>query len=170
MFKKIVRVLDRCLAAFENTGAMLAMIIPLVLVNLAIALRMTINYESSNWEEIARFAMLWMYFLGVSLVSRENSHIRMGFLDTKIKSPKTKLKMEIAFDFVCITVLFLFSWWSIEYLTWSLDKGQISLMLGVGMWTVQAAFVFGFCCATIRTLAKLVKDIHGFQDMMEAHR
>ena len=79
MFKKIVRVLDRCLAAFENTGVMLAMIIALVLVNLAIALRMTINYESSNWEEVARFAMLWMYFLGVSLVSRENSHIRMGF-------------------------------------------------------------------------------------------
>ncbi len=56
----IARIAFQWLANIEDTVAILLLCFMVALVVLAIAARMTINFESSAWEEIARFAFIWL--------------------------------------------------------------------------------------------------------------
>ena len=82
------------LGVLEDISAVLILLFIVSLISLAIVMRTTIQFESSAWEEISRFLSLWMYLLGVTIASRENSHLKMSFLEDKIRSQKAKKNHE----------------------------------------------------------------------------
>ncbi|HEC93195.1 MAG TPA: hypothetical protein ENI51_09420, partial [Candidatus Atribacteria bacterium] len=57
----LYRIFWKLIDVVEDWGSTIAFIVMIGLVNLAILLRITINFESSAWEEIARFASIWLY-------------------------------------------------------------------------------------------------------------
>ena len=71
----------------EDYVAIAALLISVGLVILAVVSRVAFDYEEAAWEELARFASLWMYLIGVAVTSKEGSHLRMGFLETRLTSP-----------------------------------------------------------------------------------
>jgi TRAP-type transport system small permease protein len=150
----------RLLNTATEFGALLLLIAIVVLVTLSIIMRITLQYESSAWEEIARFLSLWVYFFGVAMASRENSHLRMGFLGEKITSRRAKQIMEIVFNLIACACSGLFFWWAVEYVRWSVSIGQTSLVLMVGMWVVQASFVAGSGLAVTHLVIHTVRSCH----------
>ncbi len=160
--KAIVRTARHSFTTGEDFSAILALLIMIGLVNLAIVLRIAINYESSAWEEVARFASLWVYLVGVVIASKENSHLRMGFLKDRIHSTKTKLAMEMVFDLISTLCMGIFAWWSAQYLIWSIATKQTSLVLMVDMWVVHSSFVVGSSIAMIHILFHLINSTRKF--------
>lgn len=150
----------------EDYGSFLAFMIMIILVNLAIFLRMTINFESSSWEEIARFSSIWMYMLAVAVASYEDSHLRAGFLEKYIHFQKKKYLMEIIFKIIMATCILVFTWWSIEQLNWVGATKQKSLVLMINMWFVYLAFVVGGIFAFIHTIDYLVYYIKKYQQSL----
>ena len=164
--KAIVKTIWHWIATGEDFAAILALLIIVGLVDLAIVLRIAIQFESSAWEEIARFASLWMYLIAVAVASKEHSHLRMGFLEGRIRSPTAKLAMEMVFDFVSLICMCIFAWWSFAYLIWSIGVGEASLVLMVGMWVVHSSFAVGLSIAAIHMLLHLVNSTRRFLDSM----
>lgn len=162
--KAIVKTVWRWVTAGEDLAAILALLIMVGLVDLAIVLRLAIQFESSAWEEVARFSSLWMYFFGVAVASKEHSHLRMGFLEGRIRSARTKLAMAMAIDFTSLLCLCIFTWWSTGYLIWSIGVGEASLVLMVGMWVVHSAFVVGSFLASIHMLLHFINSTRTFLD------
>ena len=102
---RFVQTLWRWFASGEEYAAILALFISLGLVTLAIATRIAIQWESPAWEELARFASVWMYLIGVIVATKEDSHLKMGFLEARIQSIRAKLAMEITNHFVMLLIL-----------------------------------------------------------------
>lgn len=164
--KAIGKTVSHSFATGEDFSGILALFIIVGLVNLAIFLRMAIYFESSAWEEMARFVWLWLCLIGVVVASKENSHLRMGFFEGRIHSTKIKLAMVMVFDFISLLCLCIFAWWSAQYLTWSITSNQTSLVLMVDMWVVHSSFVVGSSIAAIHILVHLINSTRKFLNFM----
>jgi TRAP-type C4-dicarboxylate transport system permease small subunit len=165
-----IQLILRVIQIFEDYGSFIAFMIMIILVNLAIFLRMTINFESSSWEEIARFSSIWMYMLAVAVASQEDSHLRAGFLEKYIHFQKTKYLMEIIFKIIMAACIFVFTWWSIEQLNWIGATKQRSLVLMINMWFVYLAFVVGGIFAFIHTIYYLVYYVKKYQQSLRKRK
>ncbi|MDD3538848.1 MAG: TRAP transporter small permease subunit [Atribacterota bacterium] len=166
-FFKIGRILGQLINIIEDWGSFISFLIMIGLVNLAIFLRMTINLESSSWEEIARFASIWLYMLAVAVAARDDSHLRSGLLDNWIKSAKTRMALEILFNLITLTCLIIFVYWSLVQVRWVIGVGQTSLVLRIDMWIVYLSFVVGGTLAVIHNLTYLMKAIEKFKKLKE---
>jgi TRAP-type C4-dicarboxylate transport system permease small subunit len=166
-FFKIGRILGQLINIIEDWGSFLSFLIMIGLVNLAIFLRMTINLESSSWEEIARFASIWLYMLAVAVAARDDSHLRSGLLDNWIKSAKARMALEILFNLITLTCLIIFVYWSLVQVRWVIGVGQTSLVLRIDMWIVYLSFVVGGTLAVIHNLTYLMKAIEKFKKLKE---
>lgn len=166
-----VQLLLKIIQVIEDYGSFLAFMIMIVLVNLAIFLRITVNFESSSWEEIARFSSIWMYMLAIAVASQEDSHLRAGFLDNYISSKKNKYLLEVIFKFIMSICIIIFIWWSFEQVQWVYRTKQKSLVLMVEMWVVYFSFVVGGIFSLIHTIyyfyyyiKKYWQSLKGLQD------
>jgi TRAP-type C4-dicarboxylate transport system permease small subunit len=159
----LVHLVLKVIRIVEEYGSFLAFMVMIVLVNLAIFLRITINFESSSWEEIARFSSIWMYMLAIAVASQENSHLRAGFLEKYIHSEKNKNLLEVIFNLIMAVCIFIFTWWSVEQLNWVIARKQKSLALFINMRYVYYAFVVGGVFAFIHTIHHLVNYIKKYQ-------
>jgi TRAP-type C4-dicarboxylate transport system permease small subunit len=166
-FSKAGKILGQLITIIEDWGSFLSFLIMIGLVNLAIFLRMTINLESSSWEEIARFASIWLYMLAIAVAARDDSHLRSGLLDNFIKSAKTKMALEILFNLITLTCLIIFVYWSVVQVRWVRGVRQTSLVLRMDMWIVYLSFVVGGTFAVIHNLTYLMKAINKFKNPKE---
>lgn len=69
-------------------------IIMVSLVFLQVVTRFVINYPISWTEEISRYLMIYIVFLGSALLVRKTAHIAVDFL-LEIVNPKTKKKLNL---------------------------------------------------------------------------
>jgi len=146
----------------EDMSGVMILIFIVLLICLSIFMRIAFNYESSSWEELSRFLSLWMYLFGVAIASKENSHLRMGFLENKIKSARIKQGMEVVFNAISLTCMIIFAIWSLEYVQWSIMIQQKSLVMMIGMWVVHLSFVVGSSLAALHLLSHLLRSIYTF--------
>jgi len=168
IFSSIYRIFWQLINGFEDWGSVIALIIMVGLVNLAILLRTTINFESSAWEEIARFLSIWFYMLTIAIAAREDSHLRAGFINNLIKSPKIKVILEILYNLISLTCIVIFTHWSVIQLRWIISMKQISLVLMMPMWIVYLSFLVGSILTAIHILTYLIKSINEFKNLKEA--
>jgi len=146
----------------EDYSAILALLISLGLVNLSVASRLAIHYESPAWEELARFASVWMYLLGTIVASKEGSHLRMGFLETKIRSIRLKLAMKMTNDFAMVAIFCILTWWAFGDVLLSIGRGESSLILRLGIWVVRSSFLVGGFFSAMHILLNLISSTRKF--------
>jgi len=163
----VIQIFLKSIQVIEEYGSFMAFMVMIILVNLAIFLRMTVNFESSSWEEIARFSSIWMYMLAIAVASQEDSHLRAGFLEKYIHSEKSKYMLEVIFKVIMMICIFIFIWWSIEQLNWIGATKQKSLVLMINMWFVYLAFVVGGIFAFIHTIYYLIDYIKKYRESLK---
>lgn len=157
-----IQLLLKVIQVIEDYGSFLAFMVMIFLVNLAIFLRITFNFESSSWEEIARFSSIWMYMLAIAVASQEDSHLRAGFLENHIHSEKNKYLLEVIFKVIMTIYIFIFIWWSFEQINWVFRTKQKSLVLMVNMWAVYLSFVVGGIFTLIHTIYSLYNYVQKY--------
>jgi TRAP-type C4-dicarboxylate transport system permease small subunit len=88
-------------------------------------------------EELGRFSMIWMVFLGISYVSINSEHINVSILQDTLKgiSKKVLLIIQDIFALIFAAVVFYFSFDAIKITT-----GSISPNTGLSMGTVYLIF------------------------------
>lgn len=135
--------LDKILAKVENTiivGALLSSVLALM-VN--IVLRYIFKSGLIWAEEYARFAIVWLTFIGASVVIREGEHLSVGIVMELLKNRKAKVFVEKT----GILLALLFSVFLIVFggqlTVESYKLGQVSPSLQLPMWTVYSAVPMG---------------------------
>lgn len=147
--------LDKILAKVENTiivGALLSSVLALM-VN--IVLRYIFKSGLIWAEEYARFAIVWLTFIGASVVIREGEHLSVGIVVELLKNRKAKVFVEKT----GILLALLFSVFLIVFggqLTVETYKlGQVSPSLQLPMWTVYSAVPMGGLLTSYRFIQLL---------------
>ena len=100
MLKKFSDLLEKILKFFliVITGAMIIIIVYQVFG------RYVINQAPSWTEEIARFCLVWLSFLGAALIVKYKTSIRVTFLVNNYLAEKTQERLDVFSN--CIIILF----------------------------------------------------------------
>jgi len=109
-------------------------------------------------EEISKFLVMLMTFIGVSYGVRKARHIRMGaFLDAM--PPKMEKVFLIVISVVSAIVMGMMAWFSYRYLANAMNMGHMTPALRVPKWTFYVIVPIGFGLACIQYVRTIIKNL-----------
>lgn len=110
-----------------------------------------------DWAEpLVRLSVLWVTFLGASVLTAENRHIKIDFLSGMLRGrwlPFREVIVSLAAALVCIFMLYA----SLEYVKVEYRSGAI-LFLGISSWVTQLILPVGFFFILLRFLFRAVEE------------
>jgi C4-dicarboxylate transporter DctQ subunit len=128
-------------AAFRLTvGALLLAATALVFVN--VVLRYVFNYGMSWSDEVTKYSLLWLVFLGSGVAARQGGHISMEVLLTLL-SPRAKQLNAVLVNAVCalLSAIVGFFGWKLAMAVRTLD--QVGPASGLPVFWVYLAIPAG---------------------------
>ncbi len=134
--------------------------------------RFVLSYSSIWGEEIARYAFIYLVWIGVSAAVRDRAHIRIDVLLHFLK-PRAKALVYLFGDFVMLGVAILALFYSYETLMISLKFGSVTHGLRISQAWFLAAVPFGFTLTCIRLVQSIHRDwndLRGGRAVFEGHR
>ncbi len=129
----------------------------------ALYTKLDIEYANSillsiDWSEpFSRLMVLWITFLGASILTKENRHIRIDLLGN-ILSPLLNTLREIILSIACTVVCSYMLYASIGYINMEIQYGT-SLIMGVSAWKLQLIIPIGFCMMSFRFIFYLTQEM-----------
>ncbi len=114
--------------------------------------------SSIDWSEpFARLLVLWITFLGASLLTKDNRHIRIDIMGHFLP-PSLQAVRELILSIACSVICFFMLWASIGYISMEMQYGT-SMLMGVSAWKWQLIIPFGFGMMLFRFLVNLLIEI-----------
>lgn len=109
-------------------------------------------------EEVSKFLVMLMTFVGVSYGVRKARHIRMGaFLDAM--PPKMEKVFLIIISLVSAIVMGMMAWFSYQYMMNAMDMNHMTPALRVPSWTFFVIIPVGFGLACFQYIRTIVKNL-----------
>jgi len=150
----------------DRDGERLAMLwlygfITLVIV-IEVIRRFVFDYSSLWGEEAARYAFLYLVWIGAAVGVRNRAHIRFSML-TDVLPPRGAASLS-AVSHIAIVVLAVFALYlSIDPVVTSLRYGSVSEGLRLPRAWFLVAVPFGFTLVVLRSIGVLIEDIGFFR-------
>ena len=114
--------------------------------------------NSFDWSDpFARLMVLWITFIGASLLTKDNRHIRIDFLGHFL-SPFLLSIRELILAIACTIICFFMVRASIGYISMEMQYGTSSIM-GISAWKWQVIIPFGFITILFRFALNILKEI-----------
>ena len=114
--------------------------------------------NSFDWSEpFARLMVLWITFLGASLLTRDNKHIRIDLMG-QFLSPFLLSIREMILAIACAIICLFMVRASIGYISMEMQYGTSSIM-GISAWKWQIIIPFGFSIMLFRFLSNTLLEI-----------
>ena len=154
MNKKIKSLLDN----FEEWVTLFFFAVMCLFVLLQIITRYIMNNPLSFSDEIARYAYVWMTFIGLSLATKHNLHVKVELLDFVIKSKKASLILNIIVDIGVLLLLCFMLYLTWQYTMFSRINHWSSLPV-LSMLIVNISFPIGCLLAVLRLTGLISKNI-----------
>lgn len=125
--------------------------------------------EHFTWcEELARYLMIYIAFLGIGVAAKNNEHFKMTVFVSLLPPP---LKNIVEFLSNLITVVFLgvMTYLSFKFVSRQYVVGQVSAALKLPMWIVYLSIVLGMFDMMVRTAVRQINcmAIKNSQDCKE---
>lgn len=103
----IIRLIDKCLDLFEMTVSALALLGMTVSVLLAIVLRYVLKVPNIAGEEISRYLLVTIVFIGISMCVRTRSHMGVTIFVDMLPACLRRVVMVIADIITTVTLGFI---------------------------------------------------------------
>ncbi len=160
---------SRGLAGFENWMMIVGMGLASFLITLQVILRYFLNYSISWGEELTRYAIVWMSFVGAGMGIRKGAHICVDllivFLSERWKRALTSLMAIVGAGFgMAIFVT------GCNLVYSGIERGQVSPALEVPIFIVYLAVPLGGLIMMFRWLELFLSTFKGFFPQVEMER
>ena len=120
--------------------------------------RFVLSYSSIWAEEIARYAFIYVSWIGASAAIRERAHIRIDVI-LPFLGERSRGIVYIFGDLVTMVLAVLAFWWSMEVMMTSIKFGSVTHGLRISLAWFLAAVPLGFAMMFFRLIQSIVKDI-----------
>jgi TRAP-type C4-dicarboxylate transport system permease small subunit len=110
-------------------------------------------------EEAASFLAIWLYFVGGAYGAYDRGHISASLVDLVVPERRAR---QVIKTFVAALTVILSVWmtvWAIRYFIATLQRGTMSLELGIEMAWVHAAMPLGLVLMTFYFALELLEDL-----------
>ncbi len=154
--KRIGAVLSKAVDRFEVTI--------LIVSTAALAILLIINvvmrnlYHSIHFaEELSRFFIILITFIGTSFAARKARHIRMGAL-LEMLPKKVEKTLIIIISIVSAVVFFILGYIALQYVISLIEKGTVTSSLRAPYWTFVLIAPIGLFMASFQYVRTVIKN------------
>jgi C4-dicarboxylate transporter DctQ subunit len=119
--------------------------------------RSLISYSSIWAEEIARYAFIYVAWIGASSAIKERAHIRIDVI-LPLFSQRMRGVLFLFGDIVTLVLAVLAIYWSMESVLTSIHFGSVTHGLRISQAWFLAAVPLGFAMMVIRLLQSMRRD------------
>ena len=119
--------------------------------------RFVMSYSSIWAEEIARYAFIYVSWIGASAAIKERAHIRIDVILPFI-GERTRGVLMIFGDLVTIVLALVAFWWSLETVLTSIKFGSVTHGLRISHAWFLAAVPLGFAMMLFRLVQSIIRD------------
>jgi C4-dicarboxylate transporter DctQ subunit len=156
MLERLVRVVAR----IEDVSTGVIILVATYVLFQGVVLRYVFNYAFTWTEEIVRYSIVWLVFLGGSIAARRGAHICMDIMVVYLPPRAKRILAGLATAIACMFTLIITYYGCL--LTWSIwTYNQRSPAAEIPMALPFAAIPVGCGLMTIRFLAALVVYLRG---------
>ncbi len=120
--------------------------------------RFALSYSSIWAEEVARYAFIYVSWIGASAAIKERAPIRIDVI-LPLVGDRARAMIMILGDLVTIVLAVLAFWWSLETVLVSLKFGSVTHGLQISLAWFLAAVPLGFAMMLIRLIQSVIRDV-----------
>ncbi len=120
--------------------------------------RFVLNYSSAWGEEAARYAFIYLGWVGAAYAVRERAHIRFDVLIGRV-GPRTKAALFIVAELATIAFALIALYWSLHTVRQLLQFGGTTPVLRINKVWFEAAVPIGFTLVVVRSVQGIVRDV-----------
>ncbi|UQZ89157.1 C4-dicarboxylate ABC transporter permease [Deltaproteobacteria bacterium Smac51] len=156
----------RGLSVLESTLVTVSLMLMIIVVFLQVFFRYVVHYSLPWSEELARYLMTWVVFIGASMGAREGVHIGVAAFVNIM--PKAFQKFDIIFSGLC-SVAFGLAMSYVGYLAIAriARMGQISPAMEIPMWIAYLPILLGSLFMSIRFAQAMIEEYRNFDKIKE---
>lgn len=162
---KILKLAERALARLEGWLIVAFLSMMVVLTFIQVCLRGLFTHGHFQWanalmgqldwsEPFVRLLVLWLTFLGASLLTQENKHIKIDLLSA-ILPPKWLPVRELILSLVCVFISAIMLKACTDYIKMEMEFGE-SMFLQIPNWIGQVILPAGFALILFRFLLRAI--------------
>lgn len=129
-----------------------------VTISLEVVRRTLLSYSSIWAEEIARYAFIYVAWIGASSAIKERAHIRIDVL-LPLFSSKVRGFLFLFGDIITLILAVLAIYWSMEPVINSIHYGSVTHGLRISQAWFLAAVPIAFSMMVIRLIQSMARDI-----------
>lgn len=123
--------------------------------------RFVLNYSSAWAEEIARYAFIYLGYVGTAYAVKERAHIRFDILIGRVPDRARALLYALA-EIATIAFAAVAFWWSMHTVAQLLRFEGTTPVLRINKVWFEAAVPIGFALVVLRCLQALKRDLADF--------
>ena len=119
--------------------------------------RFVLNYSSAWGEEAARYAFIYLGWIGAAYAVRERAHIRFDIIVGRV-GPRTKTALYIFAEVATIVFALIALYWSTHTIRQLLQFGATTPVLRINKLWFEAAVPIGFSLIVLRSVQNILRD------------
>lgn len=157
----MLRRLDAALSRIEEVviGALLITASFVLFVN--VVARYGFNNSFTWAEELTRYAIVWMVFVGGSVAARKGAHIGVDVLARLLGERAAARVLTVGVDLLCVAFSLFLVFFGWELVAQAREFGQLTPALQIPLWTVQLAIPVGGALMALRFAQRIVGALAG---------
>ena len=136
-----------------------------IIIGIAVFMRYVMNSTLFGNEEILALLAIWVYWIGGTYGSYEDSHISADMTDLFFRNQKVKRIVRIIVRGITVGITGIFAYWSIAYYAIrNITNGTLTTALRIPKVTSQIALTIAFCLMFLYAVYHLISEIHPMKD------
>jgi len=155
----MLRALDAALSRVEEFVISVLLIAASFVLFANVVARYGFN-DSFPWaEEMTRYAIVWMVFVGGGVAARKGAHIGVDVLARLLGESRAGKIVMVGVDLLCVAAsvfLVVFGW---ELVSQAREFGQMTPALQIPLWTVQLAIPVGGALMGLRFSQRVLGEL-----------
>jgi C4-dicarboxylate transporter DctQ subunit len=148
--------LSSAIMAFEHYALATGMILISVIIFINVIGRYFFSTSFTWPEELARYIIVAVTFIGLGACAREDIHVSVDILSNKLKG-RTAYMQQIVINLICTALSLYLSFISIRFTRLQYLGGNVSVALPIPTWVLYFAVSVGFVLAAYTYIAKTVQ-------------
>lgn len=121
-------------------------------------------------EELLIICSIWLYFMGASYASYEESHISADIVNSYVKNEKLRLGINVFKGIFSLVIVTIVTYWGFQFLVWGVESEGKTPVWDVPMYVSILAVFIGFLLMFIYSVYHLVLDTKNFLKTMNTER
>lgn len=155
--KRCMRMLDIIMTRIEDTITISFMIIMTTAILAGVVMRFILKIPNLYGEEISRYSMIIVAFIGISAGVRQKSHLGIDGVVNSLPTSAAKVLRIIA-SLISTFAYGLFAFEAYMFVSHSRRMNQLSPAMRLPMWIVYSILMVGFAMSFIRSIMVFWSD------------